>query len=46
MMKTELSFCSFVKQKKKRRKDSPPVDKLRFNELTEAFFLLNKDKKR
>ncbi|MCX6235934.1 MAG: hypothetical protein NTY07_00015, partial [Bacteroidia bacterium] len=26
--------------------NSPPLDRLRFNESTEAFFLLGKDKKR
>lgn len=45
MMKTKPSFCSFVKQKKKRRINPPPLDRLRFNESTEAFFLLSKDKK-
>jgi hypothetical protein len=42
-MKAKLSFCTFAKQKKKRRINPPPLDKLRFNESTEAFFLLSKD---
>ncbi len=46
MMKTKPSFCSFAEQKKKRRINPPPLDRLRFNESTEAFFLLGKDKKK
>ena len=47
MMKTRPSFCTytFAKQKKKAEKYSPPLDRLRYNESTEAFFLLDKDKK-
>ena len=46
MMKTKPYFCSFVEQKKKRRINPPPLDRLRFNESTEAFFLHGEGKKR